>query len=250
VIYICIPAHDEAETIGVLLWKIRKVMGEFDRDYRILVLDDASTDGTSDVVQRYRKVLPVTALRSDERLGYGAALERLLRQAAEDAPYPKRDAVVTMQADFTEDPADLVSLVKAVEGGADVVAGAVTDPGARLPQGLRWARRLAPWVVGRAFGQAPVSDPLSGFRAYRVIVLRKMFREAGDGALLPSDSWSANVALLRRVAPHARRIDESPLELRYHLHTRPSRFRPWRSLRELLAFRGVLWGTGESEKTA
>ena len=45
-IYITIPVHDEESTVGVLLWKIRNVMGEFGRDYEILVCDDASTDGT------------------------------------------------------------------------------------------------------------------------------------------------------------------------------------------------------------
>ena len=43
-IYVCIPAHNEASTIGVLLWKIRKVMLEFGREYEVLILDDASTD--------------------------------------------------------------------------------------------------------------------------------------------------------------------------------------------------------------
>ena len=45
-IYICIPALDEARTIGVLLWRIRQVMEEFPRDYHVLVLDDGSTDDT------------------------------------------------------------------------------------------------------------------------------------------------------------------------------------------------------------
>ena len=73
-IYICIPAHDEARTIGVLLWKIRKVMAEFGRDYQIRVLDDASTDGSDSVLARYRGVLPLRVRRSKERLGYSAAL--------------------------------------------------------------------------------------------------------------------------------------------------------------------------------
>ena len=42
-IHICIPAHNEERTIGVLMWKIRKVMADFGRDYRILVLDDATS---------------------------------------------------------------------------------------------------------------------------------------------------------------------------------------------------------------
>jgi cellulose synthase/poly-beta-1,6-N-acetylglucosamine synthase-like glycosyltransferase len=46
VIYFCIPAHNEEQTVGVVLWKIRQVMLDFPRDYQILVADDASTDST------------------------------------------------------------------------------------------------------------------------------------------------------------------------------------------------------------
>ena len=45
-LYICIPTYDEAPTIGVLLWKIRKVFQEYSREYEILVFNDASTDAT------------------------------------------------------------------------------------------------------------------------------------------------------------------------------------------------------------
>jgi glycosyltransferase involved in cell wall biosynthesis len=248
-IYICIPAKDEERTLGVLLWKVRKVMGEFGRDYRVLVFDDASSDGTPAVLKRYAKVLPMSAIRSDQPLGYARSVERLLREAITQSAYPKRDAVVTLQGDFTEDPADMVPLVKALEGGADIVAGVVPDEGRRLPKPIRWARRLAPWVMGRAHRGAPASDPLSGFRAYRVIVLKKMFRDAGDAPVLRSEGWAANVELLAKAAPHARRVEEVALELRYHLQARESRFRTVRALRELVAVRGTAWPTPDPEKT-
>ena len=249
-IYICIPAKDEEQTLGVLLWKIRKVMRDFDRDYRILVLDDASADGTPAVLQRYTKVLPLTRLRSDEPLGYAGSLERLIKEAVNQSDYPKRDAVVTLQGDFTEDPADVVALIKALEGGADIVAGAVKDERKALPSPIRWARRLAPWVLGRAHRSAPTSDPLSGFRAYRVIVLKKMLREAGDRPLLEAEGWAANLELLGLAAPHARRIEEAPLELRYHMHARDSRFKTLRALRDLLKVRGTQWRPSTPETVA
>ena len=244
-VYICIPVHDEARTIGPLLWKIRKVMASFGRDYEILVLDDASADDTAQALQRYRKALPLRVIRSEERLGYARATERLLREAVRRAPYPKRDSVVTLQGDFSEDPEQIVDLVKTLEGGADVVAGctAPADAGAGAPRSVRLMRRAVPWVMGRTWGRAPVSDPLCGLRVYRVVVLRKALREEeGDVPLLTAtEPLAVNLELLAIVAPHARRIEEAPARLRYDLQVRPSRMRPLKTLRELLRHRGRPW---------
>lgn len=246
-IYVCIPAHDEERTLGVLLWKIRQVMAEFGRDYQVLVLDDASGDRTADLLERYRRVVPVTVLREESRRGYRHAVQRLLREAARRSPYPKRDVAVLLQADFTERPEDIVSLVKVIEGGADIVAGVIGENGHPAPRKVRWLRRVAPIVLGEAYRKAPVSDPLCGFRAYRVIVLKKAFREDGED-LLDREGWAADLELLRVVAPHARRIEEAPLERRYDIRTRSSRLRPAPTLRELLKSRRLTWESTTPER--
>jgi len=251
VIYVCIPAHDEAATIGVLMWKVRRVMGEFGRDYRIVVLDDASSDNTPDVLARYRRSLPLTILRSEERLGYGRSVDRLLRHVVEEAPYPKRDCAVVLQGDFTERPEDVVGLVKILEGGADIVAGSLAAELERLPRPVRLARKAARFLLGAVWRKAPVSDPLSGLRAYRVIVLKKALRDLpADQPLVRADGWAANLELLRLLVPHARRVAEVPLEMRYDLQVRPSRFRAFPTLRSLFRLRGGVWGTGLDPETA
>jgi dolichol-phosphate mannosyltransferase len=194
--------------------------------------------------------LPLRVLESREQVGYREAVRRLLEDVVERAPYPKRDAAVVLQADFTEDAADIVPLVKALEGGADIVAGIEGDADEASPRGLRFARWGARWVMGGAFTRAPVSDPLSGFRAYRIIVLKKAFREAGAQAGESLDRWSANVELLATLAPFARRIEEAPLSLRYDLQRRESRFRPIRALRDLRKARKVARWTGVEEGAA
>ena len=103
--------HNEEQTIGVLLWKIRKVMLEFGRDYEVLVLDDASTDETATVLDRYRSILPLRVLKEEHRAGYPSAVQRLLREALDRTSYPKRDAAVLLQADFTESPDYIVPLL-------------------------------------------------------------------------------------------------------------------------------------------
>jgi glycosyltransferase involved in cell wall biosynthesis len=252
-IHISIPVHNEERTVGVLLWKIRKVMAEFGRDYQVTVLDDASTDNTPAVLDRYRRVLPLQVIRSEERLGYGPAMERLLREAAHGTKYPKRDVAVTLQADFTDNPEDLVPMVKAIEGGADLVVGSRSVDGELQPAPVRMSRWLAGLVLGRALRDAPVSDPFSAFRAYRIVVLKKAFREEAR-RMLPSavpGGWASNLQILSATAPHARRIEETPIRLRLAHRSRESRFRPVRELRSLLPLRGRLdWPpAAEEERT-
>ena len=78
-IYVCIPSHNEAPTVGLLLWKVRQVFSAFEREYQLLVGDDGSTDATSEILQPYTRALPLTVIRSEERRGYARTVESLLR---------------------------------------------------------------------------------------------------------------------------------------------------------------------------
>jgi glycosyltransferase involved in cell wall biosynthesis len=113
-IYVCIPSFNEAPTVGLLLWKIRQVFASFPREYQLLVLDDGSTDATPEVLERYTRVLPLTVLRHDERRGYAASVDRLLRQAVELTDRPKRDAAILMHADFAHSPQAIPDLVRRI----------------------------------------------------------------------------------------------------------------------------------------
>jgi glycosyltransferase involved in cell wall biosynthesis len=236
VIYVCIPAHDEAATLGVLIWKTRKVMGEFARDFRVVVHDDASTDDTPQVLARYARALPLTVLRSEQRIGYARSVEALLRHVQADAAYPKRDCAVVMQGDFTEDPQDAVALVKAIEGGADIVAASPPGDDRSQPRGVRLVRWLSRTLLRGGVVGAPVADPLVGLRAYRVIVLKKALRDRPE-PLITSEGWAANVELLDKLVPHARRISEVPLEARHRKRMRPSRFKTVPTLLSLAKLR-------------
>jgi len=233
VIYICIPALNEARTVGVLLWKIRQVMEEFPRDYHILVLDDGSTDDTNEVLEPYVRLLPVTVLRNERTQGYPAALERLIREAARLSTHPKRDVVVTIQADFTESPDDIPHLLKRIEGGADVVGSSITSTEGELPRSLRWSRRGLPWLLSRARLPKEIKDPLSGFRAYRVSILKRALQDRDGKPLLTKHGWAANAELLLSVTPHVRRAEDAEVRLRYTRRERATRFRPWATAVEL-----------------
>jgi glycosyltransferase involved in cell wall biosynthesis len=233
VIYICIPVYNEERTIGVVLWKIRQVMSEFGRDYQVLVVDDGSTDGTEDVMRPYARIMPIHVRRHGRREGYASSLEALIRAAVERSAYPKRDVVVTLQGDFTDEPEDVAHLVKRIEGGADLVTARIRPVAAGMPRVMRWSRAAWHFLLRRAKGGTVEGDMLSGVRAYRVMTLRKAVEATGDDPLLSTEGWAANAELLTRVLPHSRRSEAVDVHVRYGRLQRASRFRLLRASLDL-----------------
>ena len=237
-LYICIPSHNEAPTIGVLLWRIRKVFRDYSREYEIVVFDDASSDDTTAVLEPYHKVLPLTVIRSERRVGYARAVDALFRTAAQRTKYPRRDAVVVLQGDFTDQPEHLPELIKRFEGGADVVV-AETAPVASAPAAVRklatWARRASHlWPVRAHLTVPGVTDPFGTFRLFRITVVRDLLRAAGDAAVTEGPVRVANLELLHRAAGLARRVEAVMVEPRYDIRPRPTRVQLWPDLKAIL----------------
>ena len=242
-LYICIPAYNEAPTIGVLLWRIRKVLKDFSREYEIVVFNDGSTDATAETLQPYGDVLPLSVLGGDRHVGYAGALDALCRSVVTKTRYPRRDAMLLMQGDFTDQPEHIPELVKRFEGGADLVVGErTTIPSAPVPvRRLRW---VAPWLL-RPFVSVPgVADPFGSFRLIRISVIRDLVKAQGEAPLLAGEGWSANADLLLRALPHARRVETVELSPRYDVRERPSRIRPWTDAMSLLRFARGARGRG------
>lgn len=231
-LYICIPAFDEAPTVGVLLWRIRKVFQDYAREYEVLVHDDASTDATREVLAPYTKAMPVTVLGGPQRVGYARAVDALLREASRRTRYPRRDAVVLLQADFTDQPEALPELVKRFEGGADVVVAERSLP-ADAPDAVRRMHRLASWLprlwpIRGAVTVPGVKDPFGGFVLMRVTVVRELLKRTGDLPFSTADGpWQANLELLRGATAEARRVEGVPVTARYDLRQRATRRDPW-----------------------
>jgi glycosyltransferase involved in cell wall biosynthesis len=232
VLYICIPAFDEAPTVGVLLWRIRKVFQEYAREYEVLVHDDASTDATRDVLAPYTKAMPVTVLGGAQRVGYARSVDALLREASRRTRYPRRDAVVLLQADFTDQPEALPELVKRFEGGADIVVGERTLP-ADAPDAVRRMHRLASWLprvwpIRHAVTVPGVRDPFGSYLLMRVTVVRELLRLSGDLPFSKAEApWQANLDLLRDAATQARRLEAVPVTARFDVRQRATRRDPW-----------------------
>ena len=180
-------------------------------------------------------MLPLTILGGRKRVGYGAALDALCRATSARTRYPRRDAMITMQGDFTDQPEHLPELIKRFEGGADLVV-AERNLAATAPAPVRRLRRISSWAL-RLLGSVPgVSDPFGALRLYRISLIRDLLKQSGESPIVEGSGWSANFDLLHRTAPLARRLETVSLETRYDVRARASRIKPWSDAVALLKF--------------
>ncbi len=229
-IHIGIPVHNEVETIGPLLWRIRELLSGRACEFLVFVCDDASDDGTSEVLARYAHALPLVLLRNEERSGYAASLERLASAVLDHSARHSRDALVTMQGDFSDPPELLSAMLGRFKGGADLVTVGRGDPEPFRKRLARFGTRL---VARRLPEVSSVSDSYATFRVYRLSVLE---HAAGRGGkLIRHRGWAANAELLLRVWPAVRRSEEIGDSRRLPRRYRGTRFRVDRELRWLLA---------------
>jgi len=148
-----IPAHNEAGSLGSVVAELRRNRPDVD----VLVVDDGSTDATSDVLLQ----LGVRSIRFPERLGIGSAMRAGLRYALR-AGYA---VAVRIDGDGQHRVADLAELLGPVDGGsADVTIGSRY----RVPSGTADEPPLAQRALAECLSllvDRKVTDPTSGFCA-------------------------------------------------------------------------------------
>lgn len=207
-IYVCVPVKNNAATVGLLLWKIRQVFSQTTREYQLLVTDDASSDETPDVLQRYRRALPLTVVRP-EAPGAAAAYTALLEEAIRRSDRLKRDAAVLIPADFRISPEGLPELLRRIESGADLAVA--ETPMESLPPAWRLLRRSTPWLLRPGVRLPGVRDFLSGCLAVRLVSARSALRDRAERPFLWQDGLATRAELVARLGQTARQTAAVPL---------------------------------------
>ena len=200
-VLVVLPTYNEASNIENVLERVRKALPEAS----ILVVDDASPDGTAkiaadvsdrlgdiDVLSRPGKM----GLGSAYRDGFGWGLER------------GYDVLVEMDSDLSHDPDALPSLIEPLEEGYEVCIGSRYVRGGSIPN---WS--LARLVLSRAGNRYAdtllglnVRDSTAGFRAYSATVLRRI-----DLSSVRADSYGFQIEMTYRAIGAGAAVKEVPI---------------------------------------
>jgi len=200
-VWVTVPTLDEVENVDALVHRIRAAVDHA----HILIVDDASSDGTADKAEALGAELGgIEVLRRPRKMGLGSAY----RAGHAIGIARGYDVMIQIDADLSHDPAALPSLLAAVEHGADLAIGSRYVPGGAVPNWPKrrlwlsvWGNRYAAFVLG-----IPVRDSTAGYRAYRASILRAMDIESTH-----STGYAFQIEMTYRAHNAGGRIDEVPI---------------------------------------
>ena len=159
---VIIPVYNERSTVAETIARVRASPV----DKEIVVVDDASSDGTAEVIGSLAGE-DLRFVRQPHNLGKGAAIRRALEMV-------QGDIVLIQDADLEYDPADYPALIAPIlSGEAQVVYGT------RAPrfEGMRWPHRLFNWIASRLASllyRASITDEATCYKVFRADVIRSI----------------------------------------------------------------------------
>jgi dolichol-phosphate mannosyltransferase len=198
---VCVPTYNEASNILELVEQIHQAAPEVD----VLVIDDASPDGTGDLVRaQILKDARLEIMARPAKLGLGTAYMAGFAYGLQHG----YDSVLTMDSDFSHPPARIPALIEAVTTGAHLSVGSRYVPGGAI-EGWGTDRRVlsaSANFVARQILRLRTHDCTGGFRCYSIRALQFLVTRP-----LRSSGYSALVELLTRCERAGLRIVEIPI---------------------------------------
>jgi dolichol-phosphate mannosyltransferase len=160
---ILIPAHNEAQVIRATIVGLQTTLDAESIDYEILVIDDASSDGTAAIVAALAADnARIRCLRSHYSNGFGFAVRAGLERF-------EGDAVCIYMADASDDPGDVVLYYTLLKDGYDCAFGSRFIPGSEVhdyPAFKLFINRLVNFGI-RVLFRHGYNDTTNAFKAYR-----------------------------------------------------------------------------------
>lgn len=169
-ISVVIPTFNEAPVVEECLRRSAAALRAAGETFELIVVDDASADGTADRAEALRREIPVQVLRRPERLGLATAVLDGWAKA-------KGDVLGVLDADLQHPPETLTALADAMKQGADLAIGSRYVPGGGTSDWTKLRKTISQTATHMAATVLPlklatVGDPMSGIFMVRASALK------------------------------------------------------------------------------
>lgn len=204
-VVVVVPTYQERENITRFLESIRGTVP----DAHVLVVDDNSPDGTGLLAEEAaRRLGSIQVLHRSGKLGLGSAYREGFARVLGGSVGGTPDVVVSMDVDFSHDPAVIPQLVAHIASGAGMAIGSRYVPGGSTVNWPWHRRALSRWGnrYTAAVLQVPIRDCTSGFRAYSTPTLSKI-----DPSSTRSEGYAMLTEFARRAVRNGDRVVEVPI---------------------------------------
>ena len=214
-IWILLPAYNEETDLPNLLVKIKEVLG--DNEYRLVVVNDGSTDSTGKILEQSRDNLNLVVLEHPINRGLGETERDGFEYIAWHAK--RDDYLVRVEGDDTHEPKYLFSMIEKLNQGYDVVNTSRFQPGGGqlgVNNYRAFISRMANVFMRMVFGVKGVRDYSCGFRAYRVAVIQDALSIFGNNLIqMRGLGFTSTLEIVVKLKMMGCRFAEVPFVLRY-----------------------------------
>ncbi len=201
---LCLPTYNEIQNLEPMVRALGEIFAHEALDGRVLVIDDASPDGTGELADRLAAELPyVDVLHREAKEGLGPAYIAGFRRALAEGA----ELIMEMDCDFSHAPDDVPRLVREARR-ADLVIGSRYVPGGRVENwgaGRRLVSRAGS-VYARLVLGIDVRDLTGGFKCFRRVVLETIDLDA-----ISSLGYTFQVETSYRALRAGFRVEELPI---------------------------------------
>ena len=214
-LWIMLPAYNEQTDLPRLLEKLERSLGG--KDYRLVVINDGSTDETAHILKQYNNRLNLHVVEHPINRGLGETERDGFEYIAWHAD--REDLVVRIEGDDTHEPKYMFDLIDKLNQGYDVVNTSRFQPGGGqlgVSPYHAFISRSANVFMQVLLGIRGVSDYSCGYRAYRVSVLQDALEIFGNQLIqLRGLGFTSTLEIIVKLNVMGCRFAEVPFVLRY-----------------------------------
>jgi dolichol-phosphate mannosyltransferase len=234
--YFIVLAYNEEQNLPRLFTSLKEKASLLNGPFKIVLVNDGSTDRTVAVAEEFQKVMPIHIEHHPKNLGVGQGFRTGFRSALSSAK--DGDIIFTLEADNTGDLSLLLEMQAKINAGADIVLASCYAPRGAV-RGLSFERKVMSSGINLVMR---ILFPIKGchtyssfYRGYRSAIVKQAASRFGE-RFIQSDGFTVAAEILFKMRRLHATMDEIPMVLQFDERKGRSKMKVWKTIMDYLSF--------------